>query len=81
MFDIGIIDILGNTHLAYDFDKTTGETLLVFYRGESMAVFKKVGKCIMNKGFSTEILHQFGDIVRLNRDKVESYINNGEDLI
>lgn len=42
--------------------------------------FGSYGSSIMNKGFSIEMLHQFGDIVRLNRDRVEKYIDNGDDL-
>ncbi|MDE6947662.1 MAG: hypothetical protein K2P14_10815 [Anaeroplasmataceae bacterium] len=77
--DIGTVDIIGNTHLAYEFDKDTKETILVFYRQESnIAKYNLRGKCLMSSGFSDELIDKMRYIVEINSNKIELYINNGD---
>lgn len=80
VFDICVLDMLGNTHIAYDFDES-GKILVIFYQGSITARFNSEGVCLSNDGFSEEMLSRFSYIVNINIRRIEDFVDNGDSII
>lgn len=78
MFDIGVLNMLGNTHFAYEFTEEDGNIILVFHQGNNVAKYTTGGMLVENIGFADVMLKKFAEVVRLNAKRVEEYVNEGD---
>lgn len=78
MFDIGVLNMLGNTHFAYEFTEEDGNIILVFHQGNNVSKYTTGGMLVENIGFADAMLKKFAEVVRLNAKRVEEYVNEGD---